>query len=152
MKVLLAIDGSNCSEAAVATLIKQYKAEDTEVLIMHVVDSGKLMPVTYGFGAGPALVQDYTAIEQQWRTEGEGLVSRTATRLHSAGFKTSTKIAEGDARTQILDYAGKWRPDVIVVGSHGWKGLDRLLLGSVSEAIARHAGCSVEIVRAQAVA
>lgn len=152
MKILLAIDGSNCSEAAVEALLRQYKPEDTEVLIIHVVESVKLMPVPYAFGAGPVFVQDYAAIAQQWRDEGEALVSRTANRLQTAGFKTSKSVEEGDAREQILECAGKWRPDVILVGSHGWRGLDRLLLGSVSEAIARHAGCSVEIIRAKGVA
>lgn len=152
MKILLAIDGSNCSEAAVEALIRQHKPEDTEVLIVHVVESVKLMPIPYSFGAGPVLFQDYAPIAQQWRADGEALVSRTASRLQSAGFKTSTSVEEGDAREQILECAKKWRPDVILLGSHGWTGLDRLLLGSVSEAIARHAGCSVEIIRAKAVA
>lgn len=87
MKILLAIDGSTCSGAAIDALIKQYKPEDTEVLVVHVVDSLKLMPVTYGFGVGPAFVQDYTAIAQQWRSEGEALLSRTATRLQAAGLR-----------------------------------------------------------------
>jgi nucleotide-binding universal stress UspA family protein len=47
----------------------------------------------------------------------------------------------------ILDTAAKWHADLIVIGSHGRKGLDRFLLGSVSEAVARHAPCSVQIVR-----
>jgi nucleotide-binding universal stress UspA family protein len=47
----------------------------------------------------------------------------------------------------MLDGAAAWRADLIVVGSHGKTGLDRLLLGSVSEHIARHAPCSVEMVR-----
>lgn len=152
MKILLAIDGSDCSQAAVAALIAQYKPENTEVSILHVVESGKLIPVTYGFGAGPVFVENYAAIAQQWRADGETLVARTAQRLQSAGFKTSTSVQEGDARQEILDCAKKWQPDVILVGSHGWHGLDRLLLGSVSEAIARHAACSVEIVRGKAVA
>jgi nucleotide-binding universal stress UspA family protein len=152
MKVLLAIDGSNCSDAAVEALLRQYKPEDTEILILHVVESVKLMPVTYGFGTGPVFVQDYAAIAQQWRAQGESLVSHTANRLQCAGFKTSTSVEEGDARERILECAKEWRPDVILVGSHGWRGLDRVLLGSVSEAIARDAGCSVEIVRAKSVA
>ncbi len=150
MKILLAIDGSKCSEAAVETLLRQYKPEDVEVLILHVVESGKLMPVTYGFGTGPVFVQNYTAIAQQWHNEGEALVANAAERLRSAGFKTSTSVEDGDAKESILKCAEQWRPDVILVGSHGWKGLDRILLGSVSEAIARHAPCSVEIVRAMA--
>lgn len=152
MKVLLAIDGSKCSDAAVETILRQYKPSDTEVLVLHAVETLKLMPVSYSYGVGPMFVQDYTAIAQQWRKDGEELVSRTASRLQSAGFRTNAQVEEGDARDLILDCAKKWNPDLILLGSHGKRGLDRFLLGSVSEAIARHAGCSVEIVRAVAAA
>jgi nucleotide-binding universal stress UspA family protein len=47
----------------------------------------------------------------------------------------------------ILDTAKKWGADLIVLGSHGRRGLDRFLLGSVSEAVAIHAACSVQVVR-----
>ena len=47
----------------------------------------------------------------------------------------------------ILDEAGQWGADLIFAGSHGRRGLDRFLLGSVSEAVALHAPCSVEVVR-----
>lgn len=147
MKVLLAIDGSKCSEAAVATLIRQYKPSDTEVLVLHGVDSISLMPVSYTHGVGPVFVQDCMALVEKWRQAGEELVSRTASSLQAAGFKTSTQVGEGDVREIILECARKWKPDLILLGSHGKKGLDRFLLGSVSEAVARHASCSVEIVR-----
>lgn len=150
MKVLLAIDGSKCSEAALETLIRQYKPAETEVLVLHVVESLKLMPVSYTYGAGAMFIEDYTAIAQEWRKQGEELVSQAAGRLQAAGFRTTAEVAEGDARELILDCARKWSPDLILIGSHGKKGLDRFLLGSVSEAVARHAGCSVEIVRAVA--
>lgn len=88
----------------------------------------------------------------QWRTAGEELVARTAKRLQGIGFKVSTQVEEGDARQAILDSSKEWRPDLILLGSHGKRGLDGFLLGSVSEAIARHASCSVEIVRAPAAA
>lgn len=150
MKVLLAIDGSKCSEAAVEILIRRYKPADIEVFVLHAVELQNLLPVPCGYGMGPALLPDYTTIVKQWRNDGEELVSRTASRLQAAGFKTTTQVEEGDARAIILDYAGKWRPDLILLGSHGKKGLDRFMLGSVSEAVARHAKCSVEIVRAPA--
>ena len=50
MKILLAIDGSKCSEAAVEALIQQYQRQDTEVLILHAVESMKSMPISYGCG------------------------------------------------------------------------------------------------------
>jgi nucleotide-binding universal stress UspA family protein len=152
MKVLLAIDGSNCSKAAVEALIGQYRPKETDVMVLNVVESVRLMPVTYGFGVGPVFAENYNAIATEWRAGGEKLVSDVAQRLRSAGFKTSTSMEEGDATERILDCAQKWCPDLILLGSHGWRGLDRLLLGSVSEAIARQASCSVEIVRPKAAA
>jgi nucleotide-binding universal stress UspA family protein len=56
-------------------------------------------------------------------------------------------VEKGDPRAVIVDHAARWNADLIVLGSHGFKGLDRLLIGSVSEAVLRHAPCSVEIVR-----
>jgi nucleotide-binding universal stress UspA family protein len=70
-------------------------------------------------------------------------------KLRKAGFRTSQAIVRGDARAALLDRAGEWKPDLIVVGSHGLKGLNRLLMGSVSEAVVRHAACSVQVVRVQ---
>ena len=58
-----------------------------------------------------------------------------------------TKILTGNPRNSILDEAEEWGADLIVVGSHGYTGLKRVLIGSVSLAIASHAHCSVEIVR-----
>lgn len=147
MKILLAVDGSKCSEVAVETLIRQYKPEGTEVLVTNVVESVKLMPITYGFGAGPVFVQDYEKIATEWREQGQALVTRVVEQLRKAGFKGTPSLVEGDARERILEAAKTWRPDLILLGSHGWRGLDRFLLGSVSDAIARHAPCSVEIVR-----
>jgi len=48
----------------------------------------------------------------------------------------------------IVEQAKKWGSDLIVLGSHGWRGVDRVLMGSVSEYVAIHAPCSVEIIRA----
>ncbi|HEY6972608.1 MAG TPA: universal stress protein [Candidatus Angelobacter sp.] len=147
MKVLLAIDDSKCSESAVEMVIKQCQPAGTEVLIVHAIESVKLTPPSYGFGVGAVFVQDFTDILRQWRTAAEELVSRTAARLQAAGFKTSTRVEENDPREMILNCAAQWHPDVIVLGSHGKGRLDRFLLGSVSESVARHAQCTVEIVR-----
>lgn len=152
MKLLLAVDGSKCSESAVQAVIKRYRPEETVVLVFHAVESLKLLPVSYGYGVGPMFVRDYTLIVKQWRADGESLVEDVGRRLEAAGFKADTKVEEGEARELILECAKNWKPDTIVLGSHGKSRLDRFLLGSVSEAVARHAPCSVEIVRTQAAA
>jgi len=53
----------------------------------------------------------------------------------------------GDAREILLDQARAWGVDLIVLGSHGRHGFDRLVLGSVSESVALYADCSVEVIR-----
>ena len=53
----------------------------------------------------------------------------------------------GNPKAMILDEAAEWGADMIVVGSHGWRGVDRLMMGSVSESVALHAQCSVEVIR-----
>ncbi len=75
------------------------------------------------------------------------MLAQAAQTLRPAGFKVTSSVEEGDPREVILNSADTWNADLIMVGSHGRKGFDRLLVGSVSEAVARHARCSVEIVR-----
>lgn len=61
-------------------------------------------------------------------------------------FRVSTEIRAGDARHAILESASEWEPDLTVLGSHGRRGLDRFLLGSVYENVVRQAACSVDVV------
>lgn len=73
-----------------------------------------------------------------------------ARKLHEqAGLKVINQqpIPVGDPRTGILDLATAWPSDLIVLGSHGRRGWDRLLMGSVAESVAVHAHCSVEVIR-----
>jgi nucleotide-binding universal stress UspA family protein len=62
---------------------------------------------------------------------------------------SNVPIVRDRAFHAILDEAEKWKVDVIVLGSHGRSGLDRMVMGSVSEAVALHAKCSVEVIRRQ---
>jgi nucleotide-binding universal stress UspA family protein len=150
MKILLAIDDSKFSETAVDNGIQEFKPEATEVCVFTVVESLALTTPSYTFGAGAMFVQDYTEILKKWRADAQTLLEQTAKRLEGAGFKAVAVVGEGEARTAILERAEQWRPDLIILGSHGRRGLDRFLLGSVSEGIARHAHCSVQIARAAA--
>lgn len=147
MKILLAIDDSACSESAVETVIQRYRPENCAVLVLHAIDTLKLTPTPTATVLAPFMAEDYFALQDQWKKEGEALVTQTAKKLEAAGFKATSRVQEGDARKVILDLAGEWKPDFILMGSNGKRGLDRFLLGSVSSAVSRHAVCSVEIVR-----
>jgi nucleotide-binding universal stress UspA family protein len=144
MKILLALDASKFSEAATKTVITQIKAKGTEVHLLHVVEP---FPASLATKKGTRESPDFVAARLEQREYGTRLLSQATEKLRSAGFKVISSIEEGDARDAILNQAERWHADLIVVGSHGRTGLDRFLIGSVSEAVARHAHCSVEIVR-----
>jgi nucleotide-binding universal stress UspA family protein len=150
MKILLAIDDSDFSRAAVSAVIKEFRPAAAEVHVLHVVEPLRLAPPLVGAGVGPSVPGDFIGAVEDWLDQAEGLVSQTARSLESAAFRVTTSVSEGDPKTQILNFAENWKPNLIVVGSHGRRGLDRFLLGSVSEAVARHARCSVQIVRPSA--
>jgi nucleotide-binding universal stress UspA family protein len=140
MKILLAIDDSKFSEAAASSLAGQFRPQDTEVRVLHVVEP-TVIPEP------PEMSRGYYPELEDQIPQAHELVDRTARTLAAAGFKVTTSVATGDARGAILDDAVEWHADLIVLGSHGRRGLGRFFLGSVSEAVARHARCSVQIVR-----
>ncbi len=140
MNILLATDGSIFSNEAAQTIAKQFRSQDSEVRVVGIVEPLTTLPT-------PQMAPGYYPELEDQKPEAKSLVERTAKMLAEYGFKTSTQVLIGDAKTMILDEAANWPADLIVVGSHGRKGLGRFLLGSVSEAVARHSRCSVEIVR-----
>lgn len=144
MNILLAIDDSKSSEAVTRALIAQTPPKGTEVRVLHVIEP---LPIAYSGGEWGYSV-DWQKVTQEQKTKAEALLTETAGTLRSAGFTVTAAVQEGSAKSIIVDSAAKWPADLILVGSHGRKGLDRFLLGSVSEAVARHAPCSVQIVRA----
>ena len=86
-------------------------------------------------------------IETETR-KGHELVKNAGDRLRSAGFEVSASVHEGDVKVVILDCAAEWGADLIIVGSHGRKGIARFVLGSVSEAVARSL-CPLSLVIAR---
>ena len=140
MKILLAVDDSKFSDAALQVVIAQIPPQSTEVLVLHVVEPITLSPP-------PQMSAGYAPELASRVKDGRELVEREAQRLRAAGFKADGAVENGDIREKIIDAAAEWRADLIVMGSHGRRGLQRFLLGSVAEHVARHAQCSVEIVR-----
>jgi nucleotide-binding universal stress UspA family protein len=141
MKVLLGIDGSQSSEATLQALVAMARPQETEVRILHVVE---LWPVHVHSSEWD---RELSVPRRATWTRAEETVARAARTLENAGFSVTTAVKEGDPRKELIDAASEWHADLIMVGSHGRTGLDRLLMGSVSEAVARHAPCSVQIVR-----
>jgi nucleotide-binding universal stress UspA family protein len=142
MKILIGIDDSKVSGDVLRAIVTQFRTEHTEIRVLHV-----LQPLT---PAPPQMAEGYAPELEDQKKPAHELVERIAKELRSAGFKVDTAVEVGDIRERIIDSAAEWGADLIVVGSHGERGIRRFLLGSVAEFVARHAKCSVEIVRTPA--
>ena len=136
MKILLATDGSKFSEAATQAVISQCRPQGTEVRVLNVVDLPLLIPTLYA-----------AEFRDEGLKNGEDLVRQAEQRLSKAGYQVETAVEEGDPKSKIVEDAARWHADLIILGSHGRKGMGRFLMGSVSDAVARHAPCSVQVVR-----
>jgi nucleotide-binding universal stress UspA family protein len=143
-KILLATDGSECSKAAVRSVAERPWPAGSEFRILSVVEP-----------SAPLLKPPYFSHEKMEELRGKDMqraqqaVCVAETILCGAGLQASTTIAVPSATPKelILSEASEWGAELIVVGSHGRRGVNRFLLGSVSEAVALHAQCSVEIIR-----
>jgi nucleotide-binding universal stress UspA family protein len=139
MNVLLAVDGSEFSDAAIQSLIRTRPA-DAQIRVIHVIEP---FPVVESWVYTP----DWNKMLDEQRKEAEAFVTEAAETLRNANFPATTAIESGNAQSVIIDTAMKWPADLIVMGSHGRRGVERFLMGSVSDGVARHAPCSVLIVR-----
>jgi nucleotide-binding universal stress UspA family protein len=143
MRVLLAVDGSEPSRAAVEATAARVWPAGTTVRLLAVVED--VIPPPFGVGFEP--VAGLEPIEEAVGKRAEEAARAAASALESRGLTAEVSVQRGDPRSRIVDEADEWRADLIVVGSHGYRGLQRWLLGSVAQAVAAHASCSVEIVR-----
>ncbi len=150
MKILLASDGSDCSVGAVHFVANRPWPAGTVIRVLSVEE---LMVIDNQMTASSlSSVYPSSLLEELMKDAHDraGSAVQTAKEiLTRAGMNVvndhSTPL--GEPRSVILDTAKAWGADLIVLGSHGRRGLDRLLLGSVSESVAIHANCSVEVVR-----
>lgn len=144
LKVLLAADGSEHSNAAAQAIANRPWPTGTAVRILTVVEPSLPLLHTPYFHAD--VLEEMRGKDMQRAQEAVASAEKI---LGTGGLDVSSLIAVPAATPKelILSEAAEWCADLIVAGSHGRRGVQRFLLGSVSEAVALHANCSVEIVR-----
>ena len=134
-EILLPTDGSDAAEAAVEHAVRLARTYDARVHVLYVVE-----PL-------PAAEYDATSVLDALRREGDRVTGETADRLERSELETVTAVRTGAAHRVILDYAAESGIDLIVMGTHGRRGLGRVLLGSVAEKVVRLADQPVMTVR-----
>jgi nucleotide-binding universal stress UspA family protein len=137
MKILIGVDDSSFSRIAVEEVARRSWRSGTAVKILSVIES------PYNPTPGEGISENPYKIARASVDDATEVLRRSGNNFEIIG-----DIIEGSPKRVILEEAEAWEADLIVVGSHGRRGLDRFLLGSVSQAVALHALCSVEIVRA----
>ena len=147
MKILLAIDGSPCSDTAVEEVARRPWPPDTQVRIISVVEPPGALTAEPYRGVGGY----FEEVERLKRQQAEEALASAAGVLRdgagTAQTGVSTEALTGSPKRTIVEESEAWGADLIVVGSHGYHTWERMLLGSVSQSVAAHARCSVLIVR-----
>jgi nucleotide-binding universal stress UspA family protein len=142
--ILVAIDGSHTSKLALQEAIKLAKALNGQLRIVHAVDI-----VTLNWDA------EYANPAEMWGAmlkTGQEALRKAETTGRAAGVKTETKLIEIDTLGQripevIAEEAEAWPADVIVIGTHGRRGISHIFLGSVAEGVVRIATKPVLLIR-----
>jgi len=146
MKILLAVDGSKFSQAAVEEVIRRPWPPGTEVRVLSVVHPFPYIPMLDPGFVGPAA--HFDSLKQE-RERASRDVDQAAKEIRDRApeLKLAVESLEGSPKKMIVEEAERWGADLIIVGSHGYGPAKRFLVGSVAQAVFLHAPCSVEVVR-----
>jgi nucleotide-binding universal stress UspA family protein len=145
MRILLATDGSAYSAAAARSVAARPWPDGSEFRIVSVVEP--IAPAADPWYAAGAIAE---RVREDDTKRSEEALSAAREIIEGAGIKIETAVLEGSPKRRIVEDSKAWGADLVVVGSHGRRGLTRALLFIVSEAIAMHAHCSVEVIRDRA--
>ena len=143
MNLILAIDDSEYSAEAIKEVAARPWPSNTMVRILSVVEPITPPAAELWYDAGGSLDR----VKQELTRRSTDLIAKAAEQLQGKGFKIENAVRHGDPRSVIVNEAEDWPADLIVLGSHGYTGIKRLLLGSVALSVVSHAPCSVEVVR-----
>lgn len=145
MKILLATDGTKHSEAASEMIKNLNLNEVSELKIISIVDMAVPLAIEMYEGFLPSTME----IEGKAKENAHLNLEKTKTQLEKIdpNLSISTEVLFGSPDSRIVEKAEEMEADLIVVGSHGYNRWERLLLGSVSDSVIRHAPCSVLVVR-----
>jgi nucleotide-binding universal stress UspA family protein len=143
MKVILAVDGSPGAKQAVKSVAARPWPKGSVFRVVSVFDA-PLPSNAAGGGIPRELRQRY---REGAAAPARAAIARAATALRNAGLTIDDRVIEGNPARAIVDHAGRWEADLVVLGSRGLTRARRFLIGSVASYVAANAPCSVEIVR-----
>jgi nucleotide-binding universal stress UspA family protein len=148
-RILVPFDGSATSSRGLTEAIQLARLSGARLRLVHMVDD---LLYASGFESSAIYMTDVVPL---MRAAGETILQQGKARAERAGVPVETVLLEGVATRladAVDDQVGAWGADLIVIGTHGRRGLGRLLMGSDAEQIARTARVPVLLVRAPEIA
>lgn len=144
-RILIATDGSELSEKAVQHGLSLAALANAHVVALKVVPR---YPRSYFEGGLPVDTQDIERIEKQWNDAAHALIEKIKTDGAAQGVSVEPVIAKSDLVAEaIIATAKKYDCDLIVMASHGRKGIQRMLLGSETQHVLTHSHIPVLVLR-----
>ena len=141
-KVLIATDGSENAEKAADFGVQIAELSGAKVYAVYVIDTTPYYSI-------PLDEVWSKEVYEQLETMGSEITSDVENTAKAAGLEAESLVLKGDPAERIVNFAEEQNVDMIVVGSHGIGGFERLVIGSVSEKVVRHAKVPVLVVREQ---
>lgn len=144
-RILVATDDSKLSKKAVKAAIGLAATTQAQLLVLHVVPR---YPVSYFEGSIAMSPAEVAKVEKSWSEKGQATVDAVVREAEKAGVKGKGVIARSDAVADaILAAAKKHKADLIVMASHGRRGISRVLLGSETQHVLTHGTTPVLVLR-----
>lgn len=145
-RILLAVDGGPSSDLAISQAVLVAKAMNAEVKAIFVVDDSELFFESTHINPNDVLRDLFNV--------GQKTLSRVATHLEDARVRCTTAVIErpvspGQISSTIVAQANAWDADLIVMGTHGRRGVRRMIMGSVSEGVIAKTDKPVLLVRSE---
>ena len=157
MKILIGYDESGCAEAALDDLQKAGLPSEVEALVLSVTEVSLPPPPPSSYEIleqaravhVPADIRRVYAKGSPAIQETQSLVERASARLRAIfpAWDITAEASVGSPVRELVRKADEWKPDLIVIGSHGRSAAERFLLGSVSQGVLTYAHCSVRVAR-----
>jgi nucleotide-binding universal stress UspA family protein len=143
--ILVPVDGSDCALAALEVGARFAREQQARLTVCTVVDPAKAAAMAFGEATMAAACLD--ALDE----EGKALVHDAVSRVQSI-WSAEAAVVDGAPVDSIVEYTARCGADLVIIGSHGRSGLQRLFLGSVAEGVVRNVSVPVMVVRHVAIA
>lgn len=142
-KIMVAYDGSKCSRKAVDWALALQKLEGASVT----VDVVTVMPATNGFFAYENYQADLAALWKSQKTDLEKTIEQLRAECAANGQTITTHMLEGNVAEALLDHVAKSEADLVVTGTRGVGGFEKVILGSIADKLVTYANVPVVVIR-----